>query len=81
MSIDFTCVDWKAERQKYLTDSYWNLCKAAVPSAVSYLSLLLDQIQIIASSEDIHMARSTASREHHITVPMTFSHPRDTQRS
>ena len=27
------------------------------------------------------MARSIASREHHSTVPMTFSHPRDTQRS
>ena len=80
MSIDFSDMDWKTERAKFLPESYWNLTEGSALPPLDYLSLLLDQIRIIASSENAEQARTEVYELHKIRVPMIFSSSDATER-
>ena len=80
ITIDFSDMDWKTERAKFLTESYWNLTEGSALPPLDYLSLLLDQIRIIASSENAEQARTQVYEFHKIRVPMIFSSSDATER-
>ena len=73
MAFDLEEIDWKTERTKHLTQTYWNICADSIPTPLKFLKeflLAVKHVAIGGTVRDQEQLIKTKKDEIHFELPL-----------
>ncbi len=79
MAFDLEEIDWKTEREKHLTQTYWNICADSIPTPLKFFKEFLLAVKYVATGgtvkdqkqkRDQEQLIKTKKKECHFEVPL-----------